>query len=133
MGPRHARVLGWAKSYTKKLDAATMVEYDKDAVGGLSIMWSFVQSVMPLEVRDHVDSCLADVGLPRLATRNIDEGFISIWIVWSYIEGLFGCHKLGLLLFLMASSTYSQASLRRASCSRYEHGVIEAADTLQTR
>jgi len=74
MGARHARVLGWAKSYTKKLDAATMVEYDQDAVGGLSIMWSFVQSVMPLEVRDHVNSCLADAGLPRMATRNVDEG-----------------------------------------------------------
>ena len=86
MGPRHARVLGWAKSYTKKLDAATMVEYDRDAVGGLSIMWSFVQSVMPLEVWDHVDSCMAGVGLPHLATWNIDEGFISIRIVWSYID-----------------------------------------------
>ena len=40
MGPHHARVLGWAKSYTKKLDIDTMIEYDLDAVGGLSIMWS---------------------------------------------------------------------------------------------
>ena len=74
MGPRHARVLGWAKSFTKTLDTETMIEYDQDAVGGLSIMWSLVQSVMPLEVRDHVDSCLTEVGLPRLATRNVDEG-----------------------------------------------------------
>jgi len=79
MGPRHARVLGWAKSYTKKLDVDTMIEYDLDAVGGLSIMWSFVQSVMPLEVRDHVNSRLAEVGLPRLATRNVDEGAVSIF------------------------------------------------------
>jgi hypothetical protein len=75
MGPHHACVLGWAKSYTKKLDSQAMVEYDWDAVGGLSIMWSLAQSVMPHEVRDHVDSRLAAVGLPRLATRNVDEGF----------------------------------------------------------
>lgn len=80
MGPRHARVLGWAKSYTKKLDAKTMIEYDQDAVGGLSIMWSFVQSVMPLEVRDHVNSCLTDIGLPHLATWNVNEGLSLICI-----------------------------------------------------
>jgi len=74
MGPRHACVLGWAKSFTKMLDTETMIEYNQDAVGGLSIMWSLVQSVMPLEVRDHVDSCLMEVGLPHLATRNVDEG-----------------------------------------------------------
>jgi hypothetical protein len=42
MGPHHARVLGWAKSYTKKLDGQVMVEHDLDAVGALSIMWSMV-------------------------------------------------------------------------------------------
>ena len=68
MGARHARVLGWAKSYTKKLDGQVMVEHDLDAVGALSIMWSLVQSIMPSEVLDQVDSCLTAVGLPRLAT-----------------------------------------------------------------
>jgi hypothetical protein len=75
MGARHARVLGWAKSYTKKLDGQVMVEHDLDAVGALSIMWSLVQSIMPSEVLDQVDSRLTAVGLPRLATRNVDEGF----------------------------------------------------------
>jgi len=74
MGPRHARVLGWAKSYTKKLDDEVKVEHDLDAVGALSIMWNLVQSVMPQEVQTCVDSRLAEVGLPRLATRNVDEG-----------------------------------------------------------
>lgn len=76
MGPRHARVLGWAKSYTKKLDGQAMVEHDLDTVGALSIMWSMVQSTMPTEILDAVNSCLAEVGLPHLATRNVDEGFL---------------------------------------------------------
>jgi len=63
MGPRHARVLGWAKSYTKKLDDEVKVEHDLDAVGALSIMWSLVQSIMPQEVQTCVDSWLAEVGL----------------------------------------------------------------------
>ncbi len=74
MGPRHACVLGWAKSFTKKLDTQTMAKHDQDAIGGLSIMWSLVQSMMPLEVQNHVDSCLMEVGLPRLVTCNVDEG-----------------------------------------------------------
>jgi hypothetical protein len=50
MGPHHAHVLGWAKSYTKKFDGQVMVEHDIDAVGALSIMWSLVQSIMPCEI-----------------------------------------------------------------------------------
>jgi hypothetical protein len=75
MGPCHARVLGWAKSFTRKLDSETMVDRDLDAIGALSITWSLVQSVMPSEILDHVDSCLEEADLPRLATRNIEEGF----------------------------------------------------------
>ena len=74
------RVLGWAKSYTKKLDSQVMVEHDLDAVGALSIMWSMVQSTMPSEILDVVNSRLAEVGLPCLATRNVDEGFSSIFL-----------------------------------------------------
>jgi hypothetical protein len=86
MGPRHARVLGWAKSYTKKLDSQAMVEHDLDAVGTLSIMWSMVQSTMPNEILGAVNSCLAEVGLPHLATRNVDEGFFSIFVFYVYAE-----------------------------------------------
>jgi len=74
MGPRHARVLGWAKSYTKALDQPTMTSHDEDAVGAVSIIWSLVQSVMPRDILDCVDDNLGDLGLPRLATRNIQEG-----------------------------------------------------------
>lgn len=77
MGPRHARVLGWAKSFQKVLDEDTMISCDEDAVGALSIMWSLIQSVMPRNVLDCVDDKLADMKLPRLATRNIKEGTIA--------------------------------------------------------
>ena len=74
MGPRHARVLGWAKSFTKKLSQETMVNRDEDAVGAISIAWSLIQSVVPREVLDCVDNSLAESGLPCLATRNLKEG-----------------------------------------------------------
>ena len=80
MGPSHACVLGWAKSYTKKLDGRVKVEHDLDAVGALLIMWSMVQSTMPSEILDAVNSRLAEAGLPRLATCNVNEGFSSIFI-----------------------------------------------------
>ena len=75
MGPRHAHALGWAKSFTKKLNSETMFERDLDVIGALSITWSLVQSLMPSEILDHVDTRLEEVGLPRLATRNVEEGF----------------------------------------------------------
>ena len=81
MGPRHAHVLGWAKSYTKKLDVQVMAEHDLDTVGALLIMWSMVQSTMPGEILDAVDSRLAEAGLPRLATQNVNEGISSIFII----------------------------------------------------
>ena len=77
MGPRHARVLGWAKSFTKVLDQETMASHDEDAVGAVSIVWSLIQSVMPRDVLDCVDNKLAELKLPHLATRNIGEGKVS--------------------------------------------------------
>ena len=74
MGPRHARVLGWAKSFTKALDQETLTSHDEDAVGAISIVWSLIQSVVPRDVLDCVDDNLAWLELPHLATRNIDEG-----------------------------------------------------------
>ena len=56
MGPHHAQVLGWAKSFTKALDQ------------------SLIQSVVPHDVLDCVDDNLARLELPHLATHNIDEG-----------------------------------------------------------
>ncbi len=76
MGARHARVLGWAKSFQKNLDEDIMISCDEDAVGAMSIMWSLVQSVMPRDVLDCVDNKLAELKLPRLATRNIKQGEI---------------------------------------------------------
>ena len=52
-----------------------MIEHDLDTVGALSIMWSLIQSIMPGEILNQVNSCLTAVGLPRLATQNLDEGF----------------------------------------------------------
>jgi len=77
MGARHARVLGWAKSFNKTFDEETMTDRDEDAVGAISIMWSLVQSVMPRDVLDCVDNNLVKLGLPRLATRNVKEG--KLW------------------------------------------------------
>ena len=47
LGARHARVLGWAKSYTTSLDQKTRVGHDLDAIGAASIAWSLFQAAMP--------------------------------------------------------------------------------------
>ena len=77
MGPHHARVLGWAKSFTKALDQETMTSHDEDAVGAILIVWSLIQSVMPCDVLDCVDNNLVEMKLPCLAMHNIEEGKVS--------------------------------------------------------
>ena len=74
MGPRHARVLGWAKSFTKNLDYREKVMQDQEVIGATSLMWSLVQSAVPQKITQHVMQCLENGGLPNLATRNVEEG-----------------------------------------------------------
>jgi hypothetical protein len=75
LGARHARVLGWAKSYTKSLDQKDRFDHDQDAIGAASISWSLFQAAMPQEIISPVYEALSDAGLPRIATRDVDPGF----------------------------------------------------------
>ena len=74
LGAHNVHVLEWAKSFTKTLNYQTKAEYDCDALGVLSIFWSFVQSVMLTEVLDTVDACLEKENLSHLATCNMKLG-----------------------------------------------------------
>ena len=73
-GPRHARVLGWAKSYTKSLDQEARFNHDQDAIGAASITWSLLQAAMPQEVISPVYEELSIAGLPHIATRDVGPG-----------------------------------------------------------
>ena len=75
LGPRHARVLGWAKSYTKSLDQKARFIHDQDVVAAASISWSLFQAAMPQEIISPVNDTLSEAGLPRLATRDLEPGF----------------------------------------------------------
>lgn len=74
LGPRHARVLGWGKRYTKNLDDQMKVLHDVDTVGAVSLTWSLIRSAMPLEILEQVDDRLEEYNLPRLATRHVGAG-----------------------------------------------------------
>lgn len=78
LGPRHARVLGWAKSYTKSLDKDARIDHDQDAVGAASISWSLFQAAMPQEIISPVYKELSMAGLPRIATRDVDPGIFFL-------------------------------------------------------
>ena len=74
MGPRHARVLGWAKSYTKNLSASSRVEHDTDVVGAVSMVWALIKSIAPTEVVGIAEREMENAGLPRMATRDVAAG-----------------------------------------------------------
>lgn len=73
-GPRHARVWGLAKSFSKKLPEDLMQQRDRDAVAMLSMVWGILRTHMPSEGVDAMEDLLEATGMPRMATRNLEEG-----------------------------------------------------------
>ncbi|KAF4605852.1 hypothetical protein EYR40_004643 [Pleurotus pulmonarius] len=74
LGPRHARVLGWAKSFVKNLSAKDMKIHDTDAIGAVSIFWSILSAYAPTEVTDAMVKYVEEEELPNLATQNVGPG-----------------------------------------------------------
>lgn len=75
MGARHARVLGWAKSFSRKLTESQKFQQDQDLLGAMSLLWALVKSYIPQDITAPVQKQLDD-GFPTMATRNIPEGFL---------------------------------------------------------
>ncbi|KAG8923024.1 hypothetical protein FRC02_011447 [Tulasnella sp. 418] len=73
-GPRHARVFGLAKSYTKKLDETKKAQRDSNIVAAFSVMWNMSKAFLPAEVTKAGEDALRSTGMPALATRHVREG-----------------------------------------------------------
>ncbi|KAF8876371.1 hypothetical protein CPB84DRAFT_1689182 [Gymnopilus junonius] len=73
MGARHARVLGWAKSFSRNLTENQKFQQDVDLLGSMSLLWATVKSHIPQDITGKVQEKL-DAGFPSMATRNIPEG-----------------------------------------------------------
>ena len=74
-GPRTAQILAWAVSYVGKKDDSYKVANDEDIIAASSFLWSIILSIIPSEITQHVEKYLDDEKLPRIATRNVAEGF----------------------------------------------------------
>ncbi|KAL1712886.1 hypothetical protein EV715DRAFT_212766, partial [Schizophyllum commune] len=74
MGPRHAQVVGWAVSHTKKLSQHERIVRDGDVVGGGALQWAVQQHELPVEVNRPMNRALDKHWAPNLATRDIPEG-----------------------------------------------------------
>lgn len=73
MGPRNARVLGFAKSYKKNVNGESKGAHDRDAVGGISLV---VHKYMPQEIIEMTNNRLKDLKLPELTTQNPSSGIL---------------------------------------------------------
>ncbi|KAJ7737977.1 hypothetical protein B0H16DRAFT_1571330 [Mycena metata] len=73
-GPRHARVFGLAKSYTKQLDDTTKVEHDNDIIAVTTTVWAAAKTWLPTDITHRIDRELEKHSMPRIATRNVEEG-----------------------------------------------------------
>ncbi|KAF6756028.1 hypothetical protein DFP72DRAFT_1067327 [Ephemerocybe angulata] len=74
MGPRHARTLGYAISFTKKLTLEQKAAQDTDLIGALSLLWNLAKAYMPGDVMDEITGFLEDLNYPELGTRHIPSG-----------------------------------------------------------
>lgn len=74
MGPHRAHILGWAVSFTKKLDSTAKINHDYDAIGVVSLFWAIIQACLPREVVDVLSKYGKNEELPPLATRNVKPG-----------------------------------------------------------
>jgi hypothetical protein len=80
MGARHARTLGWAKSYVKNLDEETRVAHDEDLIGVMSLAWSLIKSNIPAEIVDEAIDFLNEHNYPQMGTRLIPSGLFEILV-----------------------------------------------------
>ncbi|KAJ7436557.1 hypothetical protein FB451DRAFT_1061694, partial [Mycena latifolia] len=69
-GPRHARVFGLAKSFTKDLDDSTKIDHDNDIIAATTVVWGVAKAWLPTDITEAIDSQLAESGMPRIASRN---------------------------------------------------------------
>ena len=82
MGARHARILGWAKSFTRNLSDEEMVQQDTDLLGGMSLLWALIKAYLPTDVTQPVQDKLDDI-YPTMATCNVPEGVITFFSLFS--------------------------------------------------
>ncbi|KAF7367182.1 hypothetical protein MSAN_00978100 [Mycena sanguinolenta] len=48
--------------------------HDADAIGAMTLTWNIAQAFLPSEVITATVEAVGDIGLPKLATRNVGEG-----------------------------------------------------------
>ncbi|KAJ3508985.1 hypothetical protein NLJ89_g5460 [Agrocybe chaxingu] len=73
MGPRHARILGWAKSFTRNLSDKEKTSADTDLIGAMSLFWGLIEMLFPTDITHPVQKIL-DEAYPTMATRNVPMG-----------------------------------------------------------
>ncbi|ESK86627.1 hypothetical protein Moror_9731 [Moniliophthora roreri MCA 2997] len=73
MGPRHRRILGYAKSFTANLDDEERRNQDEKVIGCFGLFWHGVVSFIPGDITAPVRKCLEDE-YPQLGTRDIPSG-----------------------------------------------------------
>lgn len=80
MGARHARVLGWAKSFFVPLSLEEKKNQDSDLIGAMSLFWALIKAFVPKDITDEVQALL-DMHYPPLATLNIPPSKIYFQVI----------------------------------------------------
>ena len=78
MGPHHACILRWAKSFTHNLSDEDMIQQDTDFLGGMSSLWALIKAYLPTDVTQPVQHELHGI-YPTMAICNGPERVITFF------------------------------------------------------
>ena len=59
--------------------AGEMILQDSDCIAAAGMFWRLAKGFLPSEVIEPLEVALQDGGLPRMATRNVEEGMFLIY------------------------------------------------------
>ena len=98
-GPRHARIFGLAKSFTKNLDESTKIQQDEEIIGAASLVWRFARSYLPTEIIADIEKALDQHGMPHIATRHVaPSGKLNSKVLFLFSDNL--CVEVGFTLII---------------------------------
>ncbi|KAI0788931.1 hypothetical protein BC629DRAFT_1288256, partial [Irpex lacteus] len=80
LGPRHGRILGHAKSFTKNLNETDLVDQDNEVISAASLTWHFFRIYLPSDVIPAIDEGLNTTKMLRISTRHIGPAGIGFSI-----------------------------------------------------
>lgn len=118
--PQHARILGYATSFTRKLTDEAKTQQDTNLIGAMSILWALVLAYIPLDITLPVRARL-EAEYPPMGTTHVPPGTKFFLLVCTVANGQTGTgYQLELDDVIVEFSTATRAPPEGIATGGYE-------------